>query len=50
MNPATSYPVIDYHGSTKKITRKAETCALGAYPCTIADGSNGFFVYGTADN
>ncbi len=49
MNPATSYPVIDIMEEQKKINKKGGTMRLGAYPCTIADGSIAFSVYGTAD-
>jgi CTP synthase len=39
MNPRTSYPVIDIMEAQKKISCKGGTMRLGAYPCTIVDGS-----------
>ncbi|MEI6767039.1 MAG: CTP synthase [Bacteroidota bacterium] len=39
MNPRTSYPVIDIMEAQKKISCKGGTMRLGAYPCTIVEGS-----------
>lgn len=39
MNPRTSYPVIDIMEAQKKISCKGGTMRLGAYPCTITEGS-----------
>jgi len=39
MNPETPNPVIDLMEAQKKITAKGGTMRLGAYPCSIADGT-----------
>ncbi len=46
MNPKTNYPVIDIMTSQKKITSKGGTMRLGAYPCTLRDGSKPAEAYG----
>jgi CTP synthase len=39
MNPDTNNPVIDLMEAQKKITAKGGTMRLGAYPCTITEGT-----------
>lgn len=39
MNPATNHPVIDLLENQKKIAQKGGTMRLGAYSCTIEEGS-----------
>src|ERR1700712_585617 len=46
MNPDTTNPVIDLMDAQKKITAKGGTMRLGAYPCTIAEGSLANRIYG----
>ena len=45
-NPATSGPVIDYLPGQKEITRLGGTLRLGAYPCTLKEGSLAGAAYG----
>ncbi len=45
MNPRTSNPVIDIMEAQKKISCKGGTMRLGAYPCTVSEGTNAFDVY-----
>jgi CTP synthase len=49
MNPDTTNPVIDLMETQKKITAKGGTMRLGAYPCTIAEGTLANRVYGTTN-
>ncbi len=46
MNPDTPHPVIDLMEAQKKITTKGGTMRLGAYPCTITEGSLASKIYG----
>ncbi len=39
MNPATTHAVIDLQEAQKKVTRMGGTMRLGAYPCTLKEGS-----------
>ncbi len=47
MNPDTSNPVIDLMEAQKMITAKGGTMRLGAYPCSIKEGSLANTIYGT---
>jgi CTP synthase len=48
MDPATTNAVIDLMDDQKKITSKGGTMRLGAYPCTIAEGTLAHQVYGAS--
>jgi CTP synthase len=45
MDPATSTPVIDLMEEQKKVTAKGGTMRLGAYPCTLREGSLARHIY-----
>jgi CTP synthase len=45
MDAATPYPVIDLLEGQKKVTHKGGTMRLGAYPCSLSEGSNAWSVY-----
>ena len=45
----TKNPVIDIMPNQKEITEKGGTMRLGAYPCTVADGSVAMAAYGTSE-
>ncbi len=45
----TNHPVIDLMEEQKDITNKGGTMRLGAYPCTIKEGTLAYQVYGTTD-
>lgn len=45
----TSHPVIDLMDEQKDITSKGGTMRLGAYPCTIKEGTLAHSIYGTTD-
>jgi len=47
MNPETPDPVIDLMESQKQVTAKGGTMRLGAQPCTIAEGTLAYAIYGT---
>ncbi|HSC53488.1 MAG TPA: CTP synthase [Phnomibacter sp.] len=47
MDPTTSDPVIDMMEEQKKITEMGGTMRLGAYPCSIKEGSLAEKVYGS---
>ena len=49
MNPDTSNAVIDLMDAQKKITAKGGTMRLGAYPCTIAEGTLANRIYQEAN-
>ncbi len=49
MDPKTKDPIIDLMEEQKKITKKGGTMRLGAYPCTLKEGSRVFEMYGTAN-
>lgn len=44
-DPQTPYPVIDMMESQKSITKKGGTMRLGAYKCSLEDGSNAAQAY-----
>lgn len=46
---ATPDPVIDLMEEQKGITEKGGTMRLGAYPCTLAEGSQAYRAYGKAN-
>lgn len=46
MNPETSFPVIDLMDDQKDITQKGGTMRLGAWDCTLENGSLVFDIYG----
>ncbi|WP_418561361.1 CTP synthase [Rikenella microfusus] len=46
---ATPDPVIDLMEEQKGITEKGGTMRLGAYPCTLAEGSHAYRAYGKAN-
>jgi len=46
MNPKTQHPVIDIMEDQKGIKDMGGTMRLGAYPCTIAEGSRAHEIYG----
>ncbi len=50
MNPATPHPVIDLMEEQKNVTQKGGTMRLGAYDCTLANGSRAQQAYGGARN
>ena len=45
----TTHPVIDLMEEQKDITNKGGTMRLGAYPCTIKQGTLAYEIYGTTD-
>jgi CTP synthase len=45
----TQHPVIDLMDEQKDITNKGGTMRLGAYPCTIKEGTLAYEIYGTTD-
>jgi len=45
----TSHPVIDLMEEQKDITNKGGTMRLGAYPCTIKEGTLAHTIYGTTE-
>lgn len=49
MDPDTKDPVIDLMEEQKKVTAKGGTMRLGAYPCTLKEGSLAARVYGKAN-
>ena len=46
INPKTAHPVIDIMEEQKSITEKGGTMRLGAYPCSLKEGSLAHRVYG----
>jgi CTP synthase len=46
MDPASPDPVIDIMEEQKKVSMKGGTMRLGAYPCTLKEGSRAFEIYG----
>jgi len=46
MDPDTKEPVIDLMEEQKKVTAKGGTMRLGAYPCTLKEGSLAARIYG----
>jgi CTP synthase len=48
-NEDSEHPVIDLMLSQKSVTQKGGTMRLGAYPCTLQDGSISIKSYGTKD-
>ncbi|MFN8252749.1 MAG: CTP synthase [Ferruginibacter sp.] len=49
MNNKTTHPVIDLMEEQKKIQAKGGTMRLGAYPCSIAEGSLAHTIYGSTE-
>jgi CTP synthase len=47
MNPETTNPVIDLMDAQKKVTAKGGTMRLGAYPCSITEGTLANRIYET---
>ncbi|MFI3289456.1 MAG: CTP synthase [Rikenellaceae bacterium] len=47
MDPVTAHPVIDIMEEQKGITAKGGTMRLGAYPCSLVEGSKIAEAYGT---
>lgn len=47
MDSKTKDPIIDLMEEQKKITKKGGTMRLGAYPCTLKEGTKVFEMYGT---
>ena len=47
MDPDTKEPVIDLMEEQKKVTAKGGTMRLGAYPCTLKEGTLASRIYGT---
>jgi CTP synthase len=47
VNPRTKYPVIDIMEAQKKVSGKGGTMRLGAYPCTLEEGSKLAEIYHT---
>ncbi len=47
MDPVTAHPVIDIMEEQKGITAKGGTMRLGAYPCSLVEGSKVAEAYGT---
>ncbi len=45
MNPRTKHPVIDIMEAQKKVSSKGGTMRLGAYPCTLQEGTRVASVY-----
>jgi CTP synthase len=48
-NASTAAPVIDMMVEQKKVTEKGGTMRLGAYPCTITQGTRAHQAYGQLD-
>ncbi len=48
-NPDTAYPIIDMMVEQKKVTAKGGTMRLGAFPCTVAEGTKAGQAYGATD-
>lgn len=46
MDATTAYPVIDLLEAQKKVTHKGGTMRLGAYPCSLTEGTHAFEGYG----
>lgn len=46
MDPQTKHPVIDLMEEQKEITAKGGTMRLGAYPCTVKEGTLAHTIYG----
>lgn len=49
MDPETSFPVIDIMEEQKGVQDMGGTMRLGAYPCTIEEGTKTFDIYGTTE-
>lgn len=49
MDSKTTYPVIDLMEEQKTVQAKGGTMRLGAYPCTIEEGSLAHTIYGTTE-
>jgi CTP synthase len=49
MDQKTKDPIIDLMEEQKKITKKGGTMRLGAYPCTLKEGTRVFELYGKTD-
>jgi CTP synthase len=49
MDPNTSHPVIALMEEQKKIKKKGGTMRLGAYPCSIMEGSLASKIYGSTE-
>lgn len=47
MDPDTKEPVIDLMDEQKQVTAKGGTMRLGAYPCTLKEGTLAASIYGT---
>ncbi|MBT3297130.1 MAG: CTP synthase [Verrucomicrobia bacterium] len=47
--PETPHPVIDMMEAQKKITNMGGTMRLGAYPCTVTEGTRAHALYGRTD-
>ncbi len=45
VNPATTHPVIDLQETQKRITHLGGTMRLGAYPCSIKEGTKVYSIY-----
>jgi len=45
-NPETPYPVIDLMPEQKSIDKKGGTMRLGAYKCTLVEGTKAYDIYG----
>jgi CTP synthase len=45
----TKHPVIDLMDAQKEVTAKGGTMRLGAYPCTIKEGTLAYEIYGTTE-
>lgn len=48
-DPQTKEPIIDLMEEQKKITKKGGTMRLGAYPCTLKEGTKVFEAYGSSE-
>lgn len=48
-NDKTPYPVIDLMEEQKAVTKKGGTMRLGAYPCSITEGTKAEEAYGTLE-
>ncbi len=48
-NPETAFPVIDMMVEQKKVTAKGGTMRLGAFPCTVTEGTKAGQAYGATD-
>lgn len=49
LSPETPYPVIDLMPEQKDVDKMGGTMRLGAFPCVIAEGTNSYAAYGTAE-